>query len=174
MNIHAPGEAVRRREEILRIVRETSVASQDGLLKLLRKSGFRVTQPTLSRDVRELGLAKTPAGYFVPEEISPLPAPIAFVPRDRREARLDHLIASSVVSAQAAGNLVVLRTPVAAAQPVASALDGARLDGVLGTIGGDDTIFVACASAQDATAFARHVQQIAGLSPERPRRHTRA
>ena len=172
MNIHAPGEAVRRRDEILRIVRESSVASQEELLKLLRKSGFRVTQPTLSRDVRELGLAKTPAGYVVPEELA-LPAPIAFVPRDRREAKLDHLIASSVLSAQVAGNLVVLRTPVAAAQPVASALDGAQLDGVLGTIGGDDTIFVACATPADAIALARHVQQIAGLSPERPRRHTR-
>ena len=174
MNIHAPGEAVRRRDEILRIVRQSSVASQEELLKLLRKSGFRVTQPTLSRDVRELGLAKTPSGYVLPEELSPMPAPVAFIPRDRREARLDHLIASSVVSAQAAGNLVVIRTPVAAAQPVASALDVARLDGVLGTIGGDDTIFVACSSAQDATALARHVQQIAGLSPERPRRNRRA
>jgi transcriptional regulator of arginine metabolism len=174
MNIHAPGEAVRRRDEILRIVRENSVASQDELLKLLRKSGFKVTQPTLSRDMREIGLAKTPNGYVVPEEISPLPAPIAFIPRERREARLDHLLASSIISAQAAGNLVVLRTPVAAAQPVASALDGAQLDGVLGTIGGDDTIFVACATPADATALARHVQQIAGLSPERPRRNTRA
>src|SRR4051812_21573232 len=155
MNIHAPGEAVRRREEILRIVRETSVASQDGLLKLLRKSGFRVTQPTLSRDVRELGLAKTPAGYVVPEEISPLPAPIAFVPRDRREARLDHLIASSVVSAQAAGNLVVIRTPVAAAQPVASALDGARLVGGLRTIGGDGPVFLARAPPPDPAAVSR-------------------
>jgi transcriptional regulator of arginine metabolism len=173
MNIHAPGEAVRRREEILRIVRESSVASQEELLKLLRKCGFRVTQPTLSRDVRELGLAKTPSGYVVPEEISPLPAPVAFIPRDRREAKLDHLIASSVLSAHAAGNLVVIRTPVAAAQPVASALDGAQLDGVLGTIGGDDTIFVACATPADAAALARHVHQIAGLSPERPRRQTR-
>jgi transcriptional regulator of arginine metabolism len=174
MNIHAPGEAVRRREEIHRIVRETSVASQDELLGLLRKRGFKVTQPTLSRDVRELGLAKTPAGYVIPEELSALPAPVAFVPRDRREARLDQLIANSVVSAKVAGNLVVIRTPVAAAQPVASALDGAQLDGVLGTIGGDDTIFVACATPADAAALARHVQQIAGLSPERPRRQTRA
>jgi transcriptional regulator of arginine metabolism len=174
MHIHAHGEAVRRRDEILRIVRENSVSSQEELLKLLRKSGFKVTQPTLSRDVRELGLAKTPAGYVIPEELSALPAPVAFIPRDRREAKLDQLIANSVLSAQAAGNLVVIRTPVAAAQPVASALDGAQLDGVLGTIGGDDTIFVACSTPADATALARHVHQIAGLSPERPRRHTRA
>jgi len=77
-----------------------------------------------------------------------------------------------VLSAQAAGNLVVIRTPVAAAQPVASALDAAQLDGVLGTIGGDDTIFVALASPDDAIALARHVQQVAGLTPaaRRPKR----
>src|SRR5438874_1558389 len=111
MHIHAHGEAVRRRDEILRIVRENSVSSQEELLKLLRKSGFRVTQPTLSRDVRELGLAKTPAGYVIPEELSALPAPVAFIPRVRREAKLDQLIANSVLAAQAAGNLVVIRTP---------------------------------------------------------------
>ncbi len=172
MNIHAPGEAVRRREEILGIVRETSVSSQDALLGLLKKRGFRVTQPTLSRDIRELGLAKTPAGYMIPQELANTAAPIAFVPRDLRESRLDHLLASSVLSAQVAGNLVVIRTPVAAAQPVASALDAAQLDGVLGTIGGDDTIFVALASPDDAAALARHVQHVAGLTPasRRPKR----
>jgi len=163
MNIHSPGEAVRRRDEILRIVRETSVASQEELLKLLQKRGFKVTQPTLSRDVRELGLAKTPAGYVIPEELRALPAPVAFIPRDRREAKLDHLIASSVISAQAAGNLVIIRTPVAAAQPVASALDGAQLDGVLGTIGGDDTIFVAFRTPSAASAFSERVRRTIGI-----------
>ncbi len=172
MNIHAPGEAVRRREEILGIVRDNSVSSQDELLGLLKKRGYRVTQPTLSRDIRELGLAKTPAGYVIPQELAQAATPVAFVPRDRRESRLDHLLASSVLSAQAAGNLVVLRTPVAAAQPVASALDAAQLDGVLGTIGGDDTIFVALASPDAAHALARHVQHVAGLTPasRRPKR----
>src|ERR1041385_4169220 len=86
MNIHSPGEAVRRRDEILRIVRETSVTSQEELLRLLQKRGFKVTQPTLSRDVRELGLAKTPAGYVIPEELTALPAPVAFIPRQQRGA----------------------------------------------------------------------------------------
>ena len=58
MNIHAHGDGLRRRDEILRIVGEQSVHSQDELLALLKKRGFRVTQPTLSRDLRELGVAK--------------------------------------------------------------------------------------------------------------------
>jgi len=153
---------MRRREEILRIVRDTAVHSQDELLALLRKRGVRVTQPTLSRDLRELGLVKTPGGYVAPG------APVAtFVPRDIVEGRLEHLVRDFVVSAEAAGNLVIIKTPPAAAQPVASAVDSSPDDDILGTIGGDDTIFVAFRTIASAAAFARRVHQIAGLTPSR-------
>ena len=169
MNIHSHGDALRRREEILRIVRSTPVHSQDELLEELRRHGFRVTQPTLSRDLRELGLVKTPAGYVSPESISI--APVAtFQPRESREHRLEQLIRDSVVFAEAAGNLLVIKTPAAAAQPLASAIDTTPLDDVLGTIGGDDTIFVAFRSPAAAANFARRVHQIAGISPLRRRR----
>src|SRR5438132_7543611 len=114
MNIHA------RREEIIRIVREGTVHSQDELLALLRKKGLKVTQPTLSRDLRELGLAKTPAGYVAPGDLATVSSISTFVPRERLEDRLEQLLRDSVISAEAAGNLVVIRTSVAAAQPVAS------------------------------------------------------
>lgn len=163
MNIHA------RHEEIVRIVREQSVHSQDGLLTLLRKRGFRVTQPTLSRDIRDLGLAKTPAGYVVPSDLGSVTPIAAFTPREMREERLDHLLRDSVIFAEGAGNLVVLKTPPAAAQPVASALDSTPPEDALGTVGGDDTIFVAFRHPASATAFAQHVQQIAGVTPRRVR-----
>jgi transcriptional regulator of arginine metabolism len=171
MNIHASGgDALRRRETILDIVREHSVHSQEELLTFLGRRGFRVTQPTLSRDLRELGLAKTPAGYVAPGAIGlPAPTPI-FASRDRREERLNHLLRDFVLSAEAAGHLVVIRTPAASAQPVASALDGAALPDILGTVGGDDTIFVALRTAEAATSFARHVRQTANLGgARRPR-----
>ena len=158
MNIHA------RRDEIVKIVREQTVHSQDELLSILRKRGFRVTQPTLSRDIRDLGLAKTAAGYALPGELPPV---ALFVPRS--EERLDHLLRDSVTFAEAAGNLVVLKTPPAAAQPVASALDATPPEDCLGTVGGDDTIFVAFRHAASATSFAQHVQQIAGITPRRAR-----
>ena len=157
MNIHA------RHEEIVKIVREQTVHSQDELLAILRKRGFRVTQPTLSRDIRELGLAKTAAGYVLPGELAPV---AMFSPR---EERLDHLLRDSVIFAEAAGNLVVLKTPAAAAQPVASALDSTPPQDCLGTVGGDDTIFLAFRHPASATAFAHHVQQTAGISPRRAR-----
>ncbi|HSP14568.1 MAG TPA: arginine repressor [Thermoanaerobaculia bacterium] len=170
MNFHSAGEATRRKEEILRIVRETTVHSQDEILAALRKHGFKVTQPTLSRDIRDLGLAKTPSGYIVPGEVV---APVvSFTPREVRETRLEHLVRDSVLSAEAAMNLVVIKTPAAAAQPLASAIDLGDVEDVLGTVGGDDTIFVAFRSPNAAAGFARRLQQLTGLSPER--RRTRA
>jgi len=160
MNIHA------RQEAIVSIVREQMVHSQDALLSILRKRGFKVTQPTLSRDIRELGLAKTPSGYVIPGDLAPV---TPFTPREIREERLEHLLRDSVIFAEGAGNLVVLKTPPAAAQPVASALDATPPEDALGTVGGDDTIFVAFRHPASATTFAQHVQQIAGIVPRRVR-----
>jgi len=167
MNIHAAGEGARRREEILALIGQEPVHSQDELLALLRKRGFRVTQPTLSRDLRELGVAKTPAGYVAPGSLATVTQISAFTLREDREEKVNRLFRTSVLSAQAAGNLVVVRTPVAAAQVLASAIDSARLDDVLGTVGGDDTIFIALATSSAAAAMARHIQQTAGIAPAR-------
>jgi len=156
MNIHA------RHEEIVNIVREQTVHSQDELMAILRKRGFAVTQPTLSRDIRELGLAKTPAGYVIPGDLATV-TPIVSL------KRVDQLLRDSVIFAEAAGNLVVLKTPAAAAQPVARALDATPPEDALGTVGGDDTIFVAFRHAASAAAFVQHAQQIAGITPRRVR-----
>jgi transcriptional regulator of arginine metabolism len=159
MNLYASGDALRRREEILLIVGRTAVHSQDELMAALRARGFTVTQPTLSRDLRELGLVKTPNGYVSPEALTPV---AAFPPR---EGRFEQLVHDSVVFAEAAGNLVVIKTPVAAAQPLASAIDSMPIDDALGTIGGDDTIFVAFRTPAAAAAFARRIHEIAGIKP---------
>lgn len=164
---------MRRKEEIVTIIRQTAVHSQDELLMLLGKRGFRVTQPTLSRDLRELGVAKSPSGYVAPGLIAAVTPIAGFAPRDIREARLEQIIRDLVIAAEAAGHMVVIRTPAASAQPLASALDSAALDDVLGTIGGDDTIFVALRTAEAAAGLARHVRGVAGLAGPR-RRTTRA
>jgi transcriptional regulator of arginine metabolism len=168
MNIHAASEALRRREEILQIVRETAVHSQDELMAALRQRGFTVTQPTLSRDLRELGLIKTPNGYVTPDALAPV---AAFTPRETREHRFEQLVRDRVLSAEAAVNMVVIKTPVAEAQPLASAIDAAPIEDILGTIGGDDTIFIAFRTPDAAADFSRRVHEIAGIQP---RRRTRA
>jgi transcriptional regulator of arginine metabolism len=172
MNKHASGDAARRRDLISEIIRSSSVHSQEELQALLRRRGMRVTQPTLSRDLRELGVAKSPAGYVLASAMTSASNIAAFTPRETREERLNRLVRSSVLSADAAMNLVVIKTPIADAQPLASALDAAQLDDVLGTIGGDDTIFVALANPTAAASLAAHFRTVAGIAPAR--RRTRA
>ena len=146
-----PG-SLRRQEVILDLVRASSVRSQGELQQLLRKRGIAVAQPTLSRDLRELGLAKTPRGYLAPE------APVArFAPAALREEKLRRTLRSSALSVRPAGTLVVVKTPPAAAHPVARALDEAEVAGVVGTIAGDDTVFVATPSEGAARALARRL-----------------
>src|ERR1700753_3697572 len=111
MNIHSHGDILRRREEIVRIVRGSSVSSQDELLALLRKRGFAVTQPTLSRDRRELGVAKTPSGYVAAGDIASISPVTSFAPRELRQARLDTLPRDSGLFAGGALKLRVLTTP---------------------------------------------------------------
>ena len=173
MNFYSTGDAMRRREEILLIVGQTAVHSQDELLTALRKRGFKVTQPTLSRDLRELGLIKTPNGYVSPESLATPLAPVAaFAPRESREHRFEQLVHETVVSAEAAVSMVVVKTAVAAAQPLASVIDAMQIEDALGTIGGDDTIFIAFRTPAAAAAFARRVHEIAGIRPAS--RRTRA
>jgi transcriptional regulator of arginine metabolism len=128
------------------------VRSQEELRQLLRVQGVQVTQPTLSRDVRELGLAKTPRGYVAAEA-----AVSQFAPPPTRQIKLERTLRALALAVQAAGSLVVVRTPPAAAQPVARALDEATLPGVAGTIAGDDTVFIATPGERVARMLARRL-----------------
>jgi len=165
--------AAPRREEILKLVREAPVRSQEDLLRSLRQRGFKVTQPTLSRDVRELGLAKTPAGYVLPSDLTLGPAGGApMSPPGTRDERLHRAFRDQVASVEATGSLVILKTPPAAAQPVARAIDHAALDDVAGTIAGDDTVFVAARGAVAARRLADRF--LASVRAARPLRRERA
>ncbi len=162
MNIHATGTALRRRDEILRLVRERPVRSQEELAALLMHRGFSVAQPTLSRDLKDLGLAKTPAGYVVPRPEMAAPAPEA-----TWEQRLTRVLREVVLSVEPAGTLVVLKTPPAQAHPVARVLDENPPPDVAGTIAGDDTVFVATTSAAAAVRLAERL--LVPLAPPGPR-----
>ena len=152
MNINSISLVRRRRAAILELVREHTVRSQEALQQLLRRRGFTVAQPTLSRDLKDLGLARTPSGYAASAP------PSAFVPGARREAALDRALAHSVLAAQAAGTLVVVKTPPGEAQPVARAVDESGLPGVVGTIAGDDTVFIATPSPAAALQVERRLR----------------
>ena len=131
--------------------------SQDELLARLRRKGFRVTQPTLSRDVRALGLVKTAVGWVSPDALGPDGTRAVAAPR-LREERLLRTVRDSVVSAVTAGQLVVAKTPPGCAQLVARAFDEAQPTGVVGTVGGDDTLFIAMRSAAAATKLTQRIR----------------
>jgi transcriptional regulator of arginine metabolism len=144
------GEAGRRRREILALVGRGGVRSQEDLQRRLRRRGIAVAQPTLSRDLRTLGLAKTATGY--------VSGPAAGAPAEARAGALDRAVDEFVVSVRAAASLVVVRTPPAGAHPLARALDEAELAEVVGTIAGDDTVFVATTGPAAARLVERRLR----------------
>jgi transcriptional regulator of arginine metabolism len=167
LNIHAAGSALRRRDEILKVLRDGAVHSQEELQQRLARRGIEVAQPTLSRDLKDLGLAKTPSGYVVPGEVGPVPGGES---ETRRKEKLERALREWLLDVTAAGTLVVLKTPPAAAHPVARAIDEAELEGMEGSIAGDDTIFLATPSATAAAKLARLLEaSLAGRRPRRPR-----
>jgi transcriptional regulator of arginine metabolism len=126
--------------------------SQEELAAMLRREGIEATQATLSRDLRELGVLKGPEGYTLPRGQA---APAV----ELREAAGAYLL-----SAQTAGTVVVLRTGPGQASALALQIDRSALDGAVGTVAGDDTIFIAAKSARDAARIARILQELAGRS----------
>lgn len=125
-------QSVSRRTAILRIIRESTVRNQEELVKVLRKHGFDATQSSVSRDLRELGVAKAGDHYIVPAAAEP-PGEDAFA-----------AVANFVIEVRTAGpSLTVVKTTTGTAQSVAVAIDSSHWPEVVGTISGDDTIFIA-------------------------------
>lgn len=143
-------KAIRQRR-ILDLVTREPVATQDDLRRSLVHEGFRVTQATLSRDIADLGLLKTPEGYMSPAEED---AAVRQLPS------LERLLREFVVEIRPAGSLLVIKTAPGAAQPVAAALDGEGWPEVLGTIGGDDTILVISKTRTAGRALALRIRGV--------------
>lgn len=149
---------VQRQHLITRLLEEHRITSQPRLVELLAAEGVEVNQATVSRDLEELGAIKVrvPGGesaYAIPE-----------LPREQ-VAPLDHLrrvLGDWVVEADRSGDLVVLRTPPGSAHVVGSALDRSGMQGIIGTVAGDDTLLVVAAEGQ-GTGVARHLADLAGL-----------
>jgi transcriptional regulator of arginine metabolism len=149
---HSP---LQRRARIAALIGASQVWSQQELADLLRKrEGIAVTQATLSRDLTELGVVKGPTGYMLPGATPALPA-------GDREAVLATALRQHLLSVTRGGTLVVLKTPSGHANSLAIELDRAGLPGTLGTIAGDDTIFVAAKDTDAAAALARTLERLA-------------
>lgn len=138
-----------RHNAILELLDQGPVTSQEELQRLLRKRGFDAGQATLSRDIRELGLAKTSEGYSLPGREAAAESDLPSVSR---------LVREFVTSVRAAQNLLVTKTSIGSAQPVAAALDGENWPEAIGTIAGDDTILIVCEDKRSAGRLADRIQ----------------
>jgi transcriptional regulator of arginine metabolism len=144
-----------RQNAILDLVRHHRVHSQEALRELLAARGIDVAQATLSRDIRELGLVKVPhedgAHYEVPAHVTD-PTPT-----------LTRLLPTLYLGCDGVGNLLVVKTLVGGAQPVAAAIDWEEWPEVVGTIGGDDTILLILREAGNRDAVVGRIEGLAGI-----------
>jgi transcriptional regulator of arginine metabolism len=133
-----------RQGQILKLIRAKSISTQDELAQELKKLDITATQVTLSRDIRELGLAKTPEGY---QQIA----------RSEAGPRLETLAAEFLHDVRLAQNLIVMKTSPGHANSVAVALDEEEWPEVVGTLAGDDTILVIAPDNPTAEALCAKV-----------------
>lgn len=143
---------LQRHAAILRVVRDHRIGSQDDLREALETEGFSVTQATLSRDIRELGLAKLtdPQGgayYAHPHDAAVRPD-------------LAHVLPALLVSLDGVGPFLVLKTASGSAGAVTAAIDQAGWNEIIGTIAGDDTVLVITRSQRHRETVASRIQSV--------------
>jgi transcriptional regulator of arginine metabolism len=142
-------QQLERRQAIVRILRDGRVRRQEDLARLLKTEGFEVTQSSVSRDLRDLGVLKASGRYVLPpDEVSRANGDFGMLSQFVRGLR------------RAGPSLTVVRTTIGAAQSVAVAIDRAEWPEVAGTISGDDTIFIATAHAHAQDALVARLQSI--------------
>jgi len=140
-----------RQRTILQLLQHEPIVTQERLQRSLRKRGIKVGQATLSRDIRDLNLSKTAQGYSLPPQdgsSSPTLPPVS------------RLVREFVLEVRTAQNLLVIKTSVGSAQPVAAALDEEDWPEAVGTIAGDDTILMVGQDKDEARSLAIRIQEM--------------
>jgi transcriptional regulator of arginine metabolism len=151
----------RRLRALADLIRAGGLASQEDATARLRALGFAITQATVSRDLEQLGALKIKRGgvlsYALPDQIGVT---------DWSAERLERILKEWVVSIEAAGQLIVIRTPPGSAHLVASAIDHASLPEIAGTVSGDDTMFVAVRDGAQLHTMLHRFERMAGQAKE--------
>ncbi len=142
-----------RRTQILDLLKREPVATQAELCEKLARRGIQVTQATVSRDIEELGLIKTREGYRMPGAPDPLKPP---------QPTLPIILKEFLREVRKASGLVVIRTHPGNAHSVAVALDAEQWPEVVGTVAGDDTIFIATTGPPEATRILKKILKLVG------------
>ena len=146
----------KRLDKILEIIRNNEIETQAELATMLRNSGFNVTQATVSRDIRELGLIKTPASKGGQKYE-------AGTPVNEEQRRFIRVLRESVQSVDTAQNILVIRTVPGMAMAVAASLDALHFHELVGCIAGDDTILCAVRSSDDTINLMEKIRKMIGI-----------
>ncbi|MCL2195581.1 MAG: ArgR family transcriptional regulator [Oscillospiraceae bacterium] len=142
-----------RHQLILRLIGEQQIATQEQLLTALAQEGMVVAQATISRDIAQLKLRKNGAYYEIEPDIP-----------QGKAANLRMILRSSIVGVEGAGHTVCVRCEVGMAQSVCVAIDALKPAGILGSLAGDDTIFLLCKTEQDMQKVREEIRQYATAS----------
>ena len=144
----------KRQNEIVRLITSGDIETQEELASALRSLGYKVTQATVSRDIRELRLIKVPAkgGGF------------KYAKPERHEIavseRLARILADSLVNVDSSGNMIVVKTLSGSANVAAEALDNLGWSEILGTIAGDNTIFIVVRNESDTAEITGRIRRL--------------
>ncbi len=152
--IYPVSDKERRHQLIRAAIRKGGIASQEHLAEVLAASGVEATQATLSRDLRDLGVMKGPEGYVLPGATAPSPT---------ADGDLQRALRTLMLKGETGGSIAVLHTGPGRAPLLALEIDRAGLKPVLGTVAGDDTIFVATRSNRDASRLLGEFKSLAGI-----------
>ena len=143
---------ISRQTKIYELIKKHEIENQIELTKMLSEAGFNVTQSTVSRDIRELGLIRTATFHGTYRYSAP---PSNRVPD---MDRLNRVFKDGFVSMDCAGNLLVIRTFNGMAMAVASAVDAMRFPGILGTVAGDDVVMCVAKTPEEAAALMEKIK----------------
>lgn len=166
----APMTAAARRARIAALLEERDFASQAAVRSALVSEGITVTQATVSRDLESIGAIKRhmSGGLTRYELVSPSVASLASAQRAGWDA-LVRVATETLLDAEAAANIAVLRTPPGAAHYLAGYVDRTSVEGVVGSVAGDDTVIVVMATAEAAAAFCDRLVRLASAGAQERR-----
>ncbi len=142
-----------RQAHILKLITDFQISTQDELIRHLTEDGVQVTQATISRDLKELKLVKKVGSdgrsYYS----------VGTTDRELHQERYDSILAGAILSVDYAMNTCVVKTHVGMANAAGAALDALDFKGIVGTLAGDDTIFVLCRTEERAEAFCQELRE---------------
>ncbi len=138
-----------RHAAILRIISEREIETQDDLIAKLKENGFDVTQATVSRDIKQLGLVKTAGDEGKYRYSAPHPS------SSGSDSKFKNILSEAIISSESAENMVVVKTYSGMANAAAASIDALASDRILGSIAGDDTILIVTKNDEAAEEFSK-------------------